>query len=196
MDRERFRNRLKQYKKAREENPGLKYWEWKNIPKYADGDVVEDPEVLRLKQQINKARSLTGQSNEFLDNWNKARLATGRFDDQLGGGKLEQQKANRDSAPIITSPNQYAKISYMRGNPFIEMKSLTPKENLNNYIQGLQSYGRKTIRDITTPNANDIVGGQVKGKYNPDSHTIYSNPEAANNLLHEQTHASKARPQE
>ena len=37
MDREGFRNRLKQYKKAREENPGLKYWEWKNIPKYAEG---------------------------------------------------------------------------------------------------------------------------------------------------------------
>ena len=30
MDREGFRNRLKQYKKAREENPGLKYWEWRN----------------------------------------------------------------------------------------------------------------------------------------------------------------------
>lgn len=37
MDREGFRNRLKQYKKAREENPGLKYWEWKDIPKYEDG---------------------------------------------------------------------------------------------------------------------------------------------------------------
>ena len=29
MDRNGFRNRMKQYKKAREENPGLKYWEWK-----------------------------------------------------------------------------------------------------------------------------------------------------------------------
>ena len=37
MDREGFRNRLKQYKQAREENPGLKYWEWKNIPKYDEG---------------------------------------------------------------------------------------------------------------------------------------------------------------
>ena len=37
MDREGFRNRLKQYKKAREENPGLKYWEWKDIPKYGGG---------------------------------------------------------------------------------------------------------------------------------------------------------------
>lgn len=37
MDREGFRNRLNQYKKAREENPGLKYWEWKDVPKYDEG---------------------------------------------------------------------------------------------------------------------------------------------------------------
>ena len=48
MDREGFRNRMKQYKKAREENPGLKYWEWKNVPKYDEGGEVQpDPlEVL------------------------------------------------------------------------------------------------------------------------------------------------------
>ena len=51
MDREGFRNRLNQYKKAREENPGLKYWEWKaqpvekDIPKYDEGtgNVTYDP---------------------------------------------------------------------------------------------------------------------------------------------------------
>ena len=37
MDRNGFKNRMQQYKKAREENPGLKYWEWKNIPKYDEG---------------------------------------------------------------------------------------------------------------------------------------------------------------
>ena len=37
MDRKGFKNRMKQYKKAREENPGLKYWEWKSIPKYDEG---------------------------------------------------------------------------------------------------------------------------------------------------------------
>ena len=49
MDREGFRNRLKQYKQAREENPGLKYWEWKaqpaekDIPKYDEGGEVTGP---------------------------------------------------------------------------------------------------------------------------------------------------------
>ena len=52
MDREGFRNRLKQYKQAREENPGLKYWEWKDqptekaIPKYSTGTgSVETPSL-------------------------------------------------------------------------------------------------------------------------------------------------------
>lgn len=41
MDRNGFKNRMQQYKKAREENPGLKYWEWKAIPKYEEGGEVE-----------------------------------------------------------------------------------------------------------------------------------------------------------
>lgn len=41
MEREAFRQRMQQYKQARENNPQLKYWGWK---KYADGGIVdEDP---------------------------------------------------------------------------------------------------------------------------------------------------------
>lgn len=41
MKREAFRQRMQQYKQARENNPQLKYWDWK---KYADGGIVdEDP---------------------------------------------------------------------------------------------------------------------------------------------------------
>lgn len=41
MEREAFRQRMQQYKQARESNPQLKYWDWK---KYADGGVIdEDP---------------------------------------------------------------------------------------------------------------------------------------------------------
>ena len=54
MDREGFRNRLKQYKKAREENPGLKYWEWKNTPKYDEGtNKVVPTEEEYITQQID-----------------------------------------------------------------------------------------------------------------------------------------------
>lgn len=41
MEREAFRQRMQQYKQARENNPQLKYWDWK---KYADGGIIdEDP---------------------------------------------------------------------------------------------------------------------------------------------------------
>lgn len=41
MKREAFRQRMQQYKQARENNPQLKYWDWK---KYADGGTIdEDP---------------------------------------------------------------------------------------------------------------------------------------------------------
>lgn len=39
MEREAFRQRMQQYKQARESNPQLKYWDWK---KYADGGEVKD----------------------------------------------------------------------------------------------------------------------------------------------------------
>ena len=52
MDREGFRNRLKQYKQAREENPGLKYWEWKDIPKYDEGT----GEVLDKNKVYNRVK--------------------------------------------------------------------------------------------------------------------------------------------
>ena len=53
MDRNGFRNRMKQYKKAREENPGLKYWEWKDIPKYDEG-TNKEAETTRLSYNFYK----------------------------------------------------------------------------------------------------------------------------------------------
>lgn len=31
MEREAFRQRMQQYKQARESNPQLKYWDWKEV---------------------------------------------------------------------------------------------------------------------------------------------------------------------
>lgn len=82
MDREGFRNRLKQYKKAREENPGLKYWEWKNIPKYDNGTgfVTNDPNELR--RNIQKVLNTTpeGDVNPFYNS----------LDDTYGSAELPE----------------------------------------------------------------------------------------------------------
>lgn len=46
MEREAFRQRMQQYKQARENNPQLKYWDWK---KYADGGTIdEDPLIMQI----------------------------------------------------------------------------------------------------------------------------------------------------
>lgn len=50
MEREAFRQRMQQYKQARENNPQLKYWDWK---KYADGGTIdEDPPQSTSKRPI------------------------------------------------------------------------------------------------------------------------------------------------
>ena len=48
MEREAFRQRMQQYKQARENNPQLKYWDWK---KYADGGTIDEipPQTTRQK---------------------------------------------------------------------------------------------------------------------------------------------------
>lgn len=51
MEREAFRQRMQQYKQARESNPQLKYWDWK---KYVDGGTVdEDPPSTSERPIIN-----------------------------------------------------------------------------------------------------------------------------------------------
>lgn len=53
MERKAFRQRMQQYKQARESNPQLKYWDWK---KYADGtDGVNDFITEQIKQKIQQA---------------------------------------------------------------------------------------------------------------------------------------------
>lgn len=75
MDREGFRNRMKQYKKAREENPGLKYWEWKDIPKYDEGiGMVGTPSVGIADFTNNLVSLLSEASIKGLKNTIKRRL--------------------------------------------------------------------------------------------------------------------------
>lgn len=100
MDREGFRNRLNQYKKAREENPGLKYWEWKAIPKYEEGvGAVTVP-----KYKVNKRNpELADAAQEAIDwtaSWHAARKATGKYDDQYASmGEYAQR-------PVLIAPKQ------------------------------------------------------------------------------------------
>lgn len=54
MEREAFRQRMQQYKQARENNPQLKYWDWK---KYADGGTIDEDPPLGHYVDFNLAKS-------------------------------------------------------------------------------------------------------------------------------------------
>lgn len=71
MDREGFRSRLQQYKKAREENPGLKYWEWKSLPKYDEGgEVGEDDFMKQFGKQVSYKPEETSWWSDVKNWWN------------------------------------------------------------------------------------------------------------------------------
>lgn len=113
MDRNAFKRRMQALKSYRENNPGKGYWDWK-VQSFEDGG-----EVSREQQAIQNALNAKGTPNQFMDTWNQARLATGNFNDQLGDGKLELQKANRDATAIYKSPGKYGFNSYLRGTPIL-----------------------------------------------------------------------------
>ena len=126
MDREGFRNRLKQYKKAREENPGLKYWEWKAIPKYEEG--VGGVTVPKYRVR-GRNQDLTDAAQEAIDwttSWHAARKATGKYDDQYASmdeyaqrSVLIAPKQSVDSAGSFYGTPQQATI---RINPDLKPK--------------------------------------------------------------------------
>ena len=85
MNREGFRSRLKQYKKAREENPGLKYWEWKAQP--AEKDIPKYDEGTKIVDSIDPAKIVYYHGNEV----------TGTLADQIKHYNQFKDKQERDA---------------------------------------------------------------------------------------------------
>lgn len=190
MDRNAFKQRMQALKSYRESNPGKGYWDWK-VQSFEDGG-----EVSREQQAIQNALNAKGTPNEFMDTWNQARLATGNFNDQLGDGKLELQKANRDATAIYKSPGKYGFNSYLRGTPIVRSATMTEQEAIQKHVQFAERFGYGTrTRIMQNTNQKGLVGTQITaGEYNPRGRAIYAPTEDV--LTHEQAHASKAYPQE
>ena len=70
--------------------------------------INEGPGDDTKKQSSPKANS---ESINKINEWNKSRLATGRFNDQLGGGKLKKQSDNMTSTKIV-SKSDFSKMGY------------------------------------------------------------------------------------
>lgn len=189
MDKQAFKQRMQALKSYRESNPGKGYWDWK-VQSFEDGG-----EVSREQQAIQNALNAKGTPNQFMDTWNQARLATGNFNDQLGDGKLELQKANRDATAIYKSPGKYGFNSYLRGTPIVRSATMTEQEAIQKHVQFAERFGYGTRTRMQNTNQKGLVGTQITaGEYNPRGRAIYAPTEDV--LTHEQAHASKAYPQE
>lgn len=189
MDKRAFKQRMQALKSYRESNPGKGYWDWK-VQSFEDGG-----EVSREQQAIQNALNAKGTPNQFMDTWNQARLATGNFNDQLGDGKLELQKANRDATAIYKSPGKYGFNSYLRGTPIVRSATMTEQEAIQKHVQFAERFGYGTRTRMQNTNQKGLVGTQITaGEYNPRGRAIYAPTEDV--LTHEQAHASKAYPQE
>ena len=189
MDRNAFKRRMQALKSYRESNPGKGYWDWK-VQSFEDGG-----EVSREQQAIQNALNAKGTPNQFMDTWNQARLATGNFNDQLGDGKLELQKANRDATAIYKSPITYGFNSYLRGTPVMKSATMTEQEAIQRHIQDAKRFGIGTKVRMQNPDQKGLIGTQtIAGEYSPKGKAIYASTE--NVLTHEQAHASNAYPQE
>lgn len=144
----------------------------------------------RKKAELGTENDIPKYGNsEFLDNWNVARLATGRFNDQLGYGKMEKQAESRNTAKVYTNPKVFGMISAK--NEFIN-KYGNDNTKLSNNIKDV--IGRsKTIQ-------NYINKDNIGGTYYPAGHTLYIKPdsyELDNTIFeHEAAHASNANKQE
>lgn len=152
MDIEGFRNRLNQYKKAREENPGLKYWEWKAIPKYDEGgEVLEQYYAPKTVEGIITKTAIqladpTGVSS-YPDVWYSGK----KFLNSPSWSNLKDVGINTLSAlPLIgkvTAPFKAAKMA----------KLLARIEDANALVKGVEHANRLNKVIDTVPELLPVV---------------------------------------
>ena len=159
-----------------------------------------------------------GIINKWLDDWNKARYNTGRFNDQLGNNQINIQKQNRDNAPVFhsseerdkalgitdpiaqryynsnlgivgTNPIRFKGGFYERKDKFIQMVSPKQREYLENKVTSRLT-NQQNQYEYMSPEWQQIEA-QKKEVGN-----IFKTNSYDSQLLHEQSHASLAIPQE
>ena len=118
------------------------------------------------EQEVNKAK---------IKAWNEARLKTGRFDDQLGGGKMEKQFKNLDDLKKI-SRKEMVKLS---NDSSLDSKGFTTARGM--YLGGTDKKGEPLHHYFAEPTISHKTIGKIKEiiGYDPSSTD-----------LHEQVHAS------
>lgn len=159
-----------------------------------------------------------GVINKWLDDWNKARYNTGRFNDQLGNNQINIQKYNRDTTPVFNSSDERDKalditnpIAQRYYNSNIGIVSTNPirfkggfYDQKDNFIQIVSPKQREYLENKFTSRLSNQQNQyeymspewqQIEAQ-KKEIGTIFKNNSYDSQLLHEQSHASKAIPQE
>lgn len=158
--------------------------------KYKDNNRINDDGTkYRTGGNINK--NISTNQNDFLDSWNTARLATGRYNNQLGDGRLERQAKSRNTAREFHSPIGFA-MNYGK-----QATIRTPSMSDIDYRKEIARNAQNMKLRLNNPETGQ---GVIGGAYHAPTHSSYINQEEFAKdptvRTHENAHASKAVEQE
>lgn len=160
------------------------------------GNIIgkDKPIDVKFHGNINKkplGGNLPTNQNDFLDTWNASRLATGRYNNQLGDGRLERQAESRNTAHEFRSPIGFA-MNYGK-----RAAIRTPSMSDTDYRKEIARNAQSMKLRLNTPETGQ---GVIGGAYHAPTHSSYVNQEefAKDSTVrtHENAHASRATEQE
>jgi hypothetical protein len=151
----------------------------------------KDKEVITKSYKKPLGGNLPTNQNDFLDTWNASRLATGRYNNQLGDGRLERQAKSRNTAREFRSPIGFA-MNYGK-----RAAIRTPSMSDTDYRKEIARNAQSMKLRLNTPETGQ---GVIGGAYHAPTHSSYVNQEefAKDSTVrtHENAHASRATEQE
>lgn len=160
------------------------------------GNIIGKDKAIDVKfhGNINKkplGGNLPTNQNDFLDTWNSSRLATGRYNNQLGDGRLERQAESRNTAREFHSPIGFA-MNYGK-----RAAIRTPSMSDTDYRKEIARNAQSMKLRLNTPETGQ---GVIGGAYHAPTHSSYVNQEEFTKdptvRIHENAHASRAAEQE
>lgn len=160
------------------------------------GNIIGKDKAIDVKfhGNINKkplGGNLPTNQNDFLDTWNSSRLATGRYNNQLGDGRLERQAESRNTAREFHSPIGFA-MNYGK-----RAAIRTPSMSDTDYRKEIARNAQSMKLRLNTPETGQ---GVIGGVYHVPTHSSYVNQEEFTKdptvRTHENAHASRATEQE
>lgn len=151
----------------------------------------KDKEVITKSYKKPLGGNLPTNQNDFLDTWNASRLATGRYNNQLGDGRLERQAESRNTAREFHSPIGFA-MNYGK-----RAAIRTPSMSDIDYRKEIARNAQSMKLRLNTPETGQ---GVIGGAYHAPTHSSYVNQEEFAKdptvRTHENAHASRATEQE